>query len=77
MKTDKQKDAYRILYLKSKTEPHRANLKDDYPKIQQWALQQKQKKYVDNWVNEKTKTTYIRISDDFKKCKFHYPWLKK
>ena len=77
MKTDKQKDAYRILYLKSKTEPHRANLKDDYPKIQQWALQQKQKKYVDDWVNEKTKTTYIRISDDFKKCKFHYPWLKK
>lgn len=77
MKTDKQKDAYRILYLKSKTKPHRANLKDDYPKIQQWALQQKQKKYVDDWVKEKSKNTYIRISDDFTKCKFHYPWLKK
>ena len=76
MKTDKQKDAYRILYLKSKTKPHRANLKDDYPKIQQWALQQKQKKAIDNWVNDKSKKTYIKINDDFKKCSFHYNWLK-
>ena len=77
MKTDKQKDAYRILYLKAKTKPHRANLKDDYPKIQQWALQKKQKEVVDSWVNEKVKDTYVHISDDFKNCGFHYNWLKK
>jgi len=76
MKTEKKKDAYRILYLKAKTKPHRANLKDDYPKIQQWALQKKQKEVVDKWVNEKVKNTYVRISDDFKTCKFHYPWLE-
>ncbi len=76
MKTEKKKDAYRILYLKAKTKPHRANLKDDYPKIQQWALQKKQKEVVDKWVNEKVKDTYVRISDDFKGCKFHYNWLK-
>jgi len=76
MKTEKQKDAYRILYLKEKTKPHRANLKDDYPKIQQWALQQKQKQVVDEWVNEKSKQTYIRISDDYKDCNFHYEWLQ-
>ena len=76
MKTDKQKDAYRILYLKDKTKPHRANLEEDYPKIQQWALQQKQKKAIDAWVNEKSQNTYIKISDDFKQCSFHYNWLK-
>jgi len=76
MKTDKQKDAYRILYLKAKTKPHRANLEEDYPKIQQWALQQKQKKVIDEWVNEKSQNTYIKISDDFKQCSFHYNWLK-
>ncbi len=75
MKTDKLKDAYRILYLKDKTKPHRANMKDDYPKIQQWALQRKQKKVIDEWVNEKSAQTYIRISDDFKNCQFHYHWL--
>ncbi len=77
MKTDKQKDAYRILYLKDKTKPHRANLEDDYPKIQQWALQVKQKKIMDEWVNEKSQNTYIKINDDFKNCSFHYNWLKK
>lgn len=76
MKTEKKKDAYRILYLKAKTKPHRANLKDDYPTIQQWALQKKQKEVVDKWVNDKVKNTYVRISDDFKTCKFHYPWLE-
>jgi len=76
MKTEKQKDAYRILYLKEKTKPHRANLKDDYPKIQQWALQQKQKVVIDEWVNEKSKQTYIRISDDYKDCNFHYEWMQ-
>jgi len=76
MKTDKQKDAYRILYLKDKTKPHRANLEDDYPKIQQWALQIKQKKIIDEWVNEKSQNTYIKISDDFNRCSFHYNWLK-
>jgi peptidyl-prolyl cis-trans isomerase SurA len=76
MKTDKMKDAYRILYLKEKTRPHRANMKDDYPKIQQWAQQKKQKKVIDEWVNEKSKQTYIRISDDFMKCDFHYNWIE-
>ena len=33
MKTDDNKDAYRLLYLKRKTAPHKANLKDDYTLI--------------------------------------------
>jgi len=75
MKTEKQQDAYRILYLKEKTSPHRANLKDDYPKIQEWALQKKQKEVIDQWVKEKSKNTYIRISDQYKSCQFNYDWL--
>lgn len=35
------KDAYRILYVKDRTEPHKANLKQDYDKIQEWALEKK------------------------------------
>lgn len=76
MKTEKQQDAYRILYLKEKTSPHRANLKEDYPKIQEWALQKKQKDFLDKWINEKIKETYIRISDNFKSCNFQHDWIK-
>ena len=31
--TEENKDAYRILYLKNRTEPHKANLKDDYDTV--------------------------------------------
>ncbi len=76
MKTEKQQDAYRILYLKKKTKPHRADLKEDYPQIQDWALQKKQKEAVDKWINEKIKSTYIRISDRYKSCNFEHEWIK-
>ena len=61
MKTEDQKDAYRLLLLKERTTPHRANMKEDYSRIQEWALQAKQRKVVDEWINEKARETYIRI----------------
>ncbi len=77
MKTEEdQKDAYRLLYLESKTKPHRANLKQDYSKIQQWALQHKQMETINKWINEKARKTYIRIIDDYKKCKFTHKWIQ-
>ncbi len=77
MKTEEnQKDAYRLLYLESKTKPHRANLKQDYSKIQQWALQHKQMETISKWINQKAAKTYIRIIDDYKKCKFEHKWVQ-
>ncbi|RLD30497.1 MAG: peptidylprolyl isomerase [Bacteroidetes bacterium] len=74
MKTEDQKDAYRLLKLVKRTAPHRANLKDDYSKIQDWAMQDKQKRIVDEWINNKAAKTYIRIVDRYKKCEFANDW---
>jgi peptidyl-prolyl cis-trans isomerase SurA len=74
MKTTEQKDAYRILKLLEKTQPHRANLKIDYPRIQDWALQDKQRKAIDQWINKKAKQTYVRVIDEYKSCKFKHDW---
>ncbi len=75
MKTgEDQKDAYRLLYLESKTKPHRANLKEDYSRIEKWALQHKQMEVINNWINEKAKKTYIHIINDYKKCHFTHQW---
>lgn len=60
--------AYRILLLKSRTLPHRLNMKDDYQRLQELALQDKQNTTLENWRNKKKKLTYIRISDDYKNC---------
>jgi len=74
MKTEDQKDAYRLLLLKERTTPHRANMKEDYSRIQEWALQAKQRKIMDEWINEKARETYIRIIDEYKSCDFTNYW---
>ncbi|MDD3877500.1 MAG: peptidylprolyl isomerase, partial [Bacteroidales bacterium] len=73
MRTEEGLQAYRILYLKSRTEPHTANLIDDYDKIQNFALTNKQNETLQKWVNEKIKTTYINIIDDME-CVFKQNW---
>ncbi len=74
MKTSDQKDAYRLLYLKEKTTPHKANIQDDYARIQQWALQDKQMKAINKWIDDKAKDTYVRIVDEYKDCPFEHKW---
>lgn len=74
MKTEDQKDAYRLLLLKEKTEPHRASLEKDYTKIQEWALLDKKQKVIDKWINDKARKTYIRIIDRYKDCTFSNEW---
>jgi peptidyl-prolyl cis-trans isomerase SurA len=75
--TEDGRKAYRILYLKKRTDPHRANLKDDYEKIQTAALNSKKNDVIDDWIKSKTKTTYIRVMEDYKSCKFTHHWFLK
>lgn len=73
-KTDEGKDAYRLLFLKERTRPHKANLKDDYDKIQNWALEEKKDKTLQKWVKERISKTYIRISPQYQNCRFRNNW---
>ena len=64
--TDEQrgKKGVRIIYLKSRSEPHRMNIKDDYNKIAQHALEEKKAKVMDKWLSSKLPTYYIMVADD-------------
>lgn len=66
--------AYRIVKLISRTEPHKANLKDDYQKIQEVSMQEKQNKVMKTWIDKKVKKTYVKLDNDFKNCKFENNW---
>ena len=68
------KQSFRIIYLKNRTEPHKANLKDDYQRMQNLAQASKQKSVVDNWVNKKLRSIYVRIDDEYKNCNFRHQW---
>lgn len=71
------KQGMRIIYYKSRTEPHRANLKDDYQKMQAEALSEKQNEAVNEWFRNKRKSSYIRIVPEYSDCTEIKPWLKK
>jgi peptidyl-prolyl cis-trans isomerase SurA len=76
-KTQSGDQQYRMIQYVSKTDPHQANLKDDYQKIQQAALTSKQNKVMAEWFKKKRNTTYIRINEDFKSCESLEPWFSE
>ncbi len=60
--TDEQgKKGVRIVYLKSRTAPHRLNLHDDYSKISQFALEEKKAKAMEKWMTTKLPTYYVSV----------------
>ncbi len=58
----------RIVYLKSLTAPHKANLQEDYSRIQFAAMQKKKGEHMQNWVREKAPGFYIKIDPEYKQC---------
>jgi peptidyl-prolyl cis-trans isomerase SurA len=68
------KQAYHILYLKTRTTPHKMNLTEDYQKIQAMALAKKQQDAIHTWTKRKSANTYVKITDDFKTCTFNNKW---
>ncbi|WMJ72697.1 peptidylprolyl isomerase [Cytophagaceae bacterium ABcell3] len=62
-------EAMRIVYYKSKTPPHRANLRDDYQRIQRAALSEKKSKALDEWFERTRGEVFIDIDDEYNKCK--------
>lgn len=52
---------YRIVQLQSRTSPHTANLKLDYSKIRQAAIDSKRNQFINNWVDEKIGGTFLKI----------------
>ncbi len=55
------KKGVRIVYLKSRSEPHRMNMQDDYSKISNFALEEKKAKVLDKWIRDKITTYYVMI----------------
>jgi peptidyl-prolyl cis-trans isomerase SurA len=73
---ERGKKVVRIVYLKSKSEPHRENLLDDYNKISQSAIEQKKEDALEKWFNDKIKNYYIRIDEDYRTCPNLKKWIE-
>lgn len=66
---DRGKTGVRIIFLAHQTEPHRENLKDDYDRVAQQALSEKQQRVLDAWFKQHIPDFYIDINPQYKTCK--------
>ncbi|MFY7965877.1 MAG: peptidylprolyl isomerase [Chitinophagaceae bacterium] len=73
---DRGQKKVRLVYFKSKTEPHRENLKDDYNKLSLRAVEEKKQTKLETWFKEHLPFYYITIDDEFKECNSLKDWLK-
>jgi peptidyl-prolyl cis-trans isomerase SurA len=73
---DRGRKMVRLVYLKTRTEPHRENLKEDYNKIAQQALEDKKQAKLEQWFNDHLPSFYITIDKEFKGCKSLDEWWK-
>jgi peptidyl-prolyl cis-trans isomerase SurA len=62
------KKSYKILYLKSVTDAHKANLKQDFPKIKEVALSDKINRTVSEWFEKRRKENFIKIDPEYQGC---------
>lgn len=68
-----KKKGVRLLYFKSKSEPHRMNMRDDYNRIASAALEEKKYKALEKWLTTHISSHYIMLDADEASC----PQLKK
>ena len=73
---ERGKKSVRIVYLKTRTEPHIENLKDDYNREAQRALEEKKGDAIEKWFNNKIASYYIMIDDDYKSCAQLQKWMQ-
>jgi len=71
---ERGKKGVHIIQMISKSEPHRENLRDDYNRISQRALDERKQAALEKWFTSKIPTYYILIDDEYKHCSNLSKW---
>jgi peptidyl-prolyl cis-trans isomerase SurA len=69
------KKGVRIIYLKTQTEPHRENMKDDYSKISLRAQESKKEDALEKWFSSRLSSYYILIDPEYRNCESMKTWV--
>ncbi len=72
---ERGKKGVRIIQLITRTEPHRENLKDDYNKVAQRALEDKKNEMLEKWFYKNIPTYYINVDNEYKDCPEMKKWM--
>lgn len=66
----------RIIFVKSRSNPHIENLREDYNKIADRALEEKKQTTIEKWFKEHLPNYYITIDKEFADCSALGDWWK-
>lgn len=68
---------YKIVMVTNRFNEHVADYAQDYVRIKDLALKEKQLKAIEKWMIEKISDTYVSVNRDNQSCDFANNWLKK
>jgi peptidyl-prolyl cis-trans isomerase SurA len=75
--TEQGKQGLRLVYLLSRSEPHRMNLKDDYNRIATQALEEKKQSALEKWFSGHISNYYIYLDPEYQGCQQLDVWEKQ
>ncbi len=78
MLTNNGKEVCAIVKLKAKTDGHKATISEDYQRLKNLVMEKLGEEKIKEWIQEKLKTTYVRIDPEWRSCDFKYQgWIKE
>ena len=73
------KEQCAVIKLKSRIKAHPASITEDFQVLSNIVREKRSEEFLDNWIREKQRTTYVRINPAWRTdCEFKYPgWVKE
>ncbi len=68
---------FKIMKISNRYDEHKADFAQDYMKIQELALREKQFNAIKEWMNEHIEDTYIHVNAENRDCDFANNWVKE
>ena len=77
MTNDKGQEVCAIVLVKNRIEGHHASMTEDFQTLRDEVVNKRSEEAIEQWIQDKIKTTYIRISPEWRNCHFKYKgWIK-
>ena len=66
-----------IAKLKNRIPGHKASITEDFQVMKDVVLERRRSTFLHDWVEKKIKSTYVRLNDQYRDCKFEYDgWVR-
>jgi peptidyl-prolyl cis-trans isomerase SurA len=72
-KNNQGQDICAIIKLKSRIPAHRANMTEDFQILKDVVVSKRGEEMRKKWIEEKQKSTFVRINPEWRNCTFEYP----